>query len=126
LSSPTAAPCSHTVATKNGIIRTERPSDRSAGLWIHWPYHPADATPAPLLKVPRRMSYETRLPHYPALSYSTATSTVSLIHYRRAPREAGPAPAADPWDELERLGKLVASAWKSEKSAVELLLEERR
>jgi len=123
---PTTVLPNHTATTRPSIMLDGRPSHRSAGLRILWSCESADATEASLLVTSRHLADEAHLPHYPALSFSRETWTVSQTQHRYwVPRE-GAATAPDPWEELERLGKLVAASWQSEKSGVELLLEERR
>lgn len=116
----------HTVTAKHSIIPGRRSSDRSGGLPASDGRDGAYATQAPLVRVLRDAVYEVRLPDYGELYYSTGTWAVSQTQYTYAVTDKSVAPAVDPWDELERLGNLVAAAWKSEKSGVELLLEERR
>jgi len=116
----------HTATATHSIILGGRPSDRSIGLPSWGGRDPADATQSSLLGVLHHVVYEVHLTEYRRLSYSTGTWTVSQIPYTYAVPDKGVAPAGDPWDDLERLSKLVADAWKSEKSGVELLLEERR
>ena len=124
--SPTTVLSNHTATAKHSVILGGRPSDRSVGLPTWGGRDPADATQCSLLGVLHQVVYKVHLAEYGRLSYSTGTWTVSQTRYTYAVPDKDVAPAGAPWDELERLGRLVADAWKAEKSGVQLLLEERR
>lgn len=107
------------------MIHTGEPSHCSGGLRAYLAYRSEDVAPAPsLLSVPTSGRYDEHWTGHRRLSVSAPAWASSETQYVVAGREVPEAP--DPWEEWDRLRDLVSAAWKSEKSAVELVIEGRQ
>lgn len=126
MNSPALLASNQSASANHSIILSGRPSDRSAALPPYGGREAAHATQATPMRVLDGGLCEVHLTDYRRLSPSTAMWRASRTTLTYPVLDQATTAPGDPWDELDRLGKLVADAWKSEKSGVELLLEERR